>query len=332
MSDATYIDPSILKECSSRTVECPHQQQEACPIVILGSNLRNPLLSGYEVLTSPITTNALEALASSETNYPKPCFELISYLKGAAINAIIEMSKQYGNIAFPSDLIKLNKASLLEIKELGYAIKTVSVLIEDDDLEKDFVDRFGGIFWQDKIPSSPSVAYTCHGTNHGTREGDYLPLQIAWPKSNNKTDLILEFESSIPVGSYGQIRITTQSSSDLYYVLKPALIDDSIETTTLAYEALNSTLPQPFAGYIGIDLDGYPFIAIPETGKNKSWRDFDLEAASLFNSACMLIALGGIKNSYQKSALLAEEMAASCNLPALERILLELSSYFRNLT
>lgn len=333
MTKLTFVYPPILEKCLSKVTECPVQQQETCPLVILGSKLHGLglLIESYEFLITPETIDALNSLTVSKDTYPKECFELISYLNGATINAIVEASRRHGNIKFPSDLMKSNTASIQELKQLWQVVKLVSNIVSGNDLKKQFINSFGGIFWQDAIPSSPSTAYTCCGTNHETREGDYLPIQIVWPEVDNNSNLILEFESNIPVGSCGKARISSQANTGVYYVLKLAPIEEGTEATALMYEVANSALPQQFASYIGIDIDSYPFIAISEKDGDDSWLDSDLETASLFNSACQLEILSGSKYSYQESARLAERMADSCNLPALQKILLRFSSYFSGL-
>lgn len=331
MTKQPFIDPVLLEKCLTETTKCPLQEQESCPLILLGSNLRGSATNALNFLTSPETLEALNSVAQSKDEYSEECLSLISNLNNAVACAIMDAYNQYGSVEFPSDLSKLNEISLVDIKQLWTAIELISNLTENDELENQFVAKFAGIIWHGKMPSSLSEEYICSGVNQATQEREYLPIQITYPKVNDCSDLTFEFESSIPLGSCGKVHITSNSSSDEYHVLKLVPTEDDSITTALAFEAANITLPQPFVTYIGIDIDGFPFIAISKEYDNDSWLNFNLEDASLFNSACQLMVLNGLKYTYQESAELIEQLINACTLSSLQDILIGFKSYFEKL-
>lgn len=330
MTKQPFIDPALLEKCLTETTKCPLQEQEFCPLILLGSYLRGSATNTLNFLTSPEALEALNSVTQSKDEYSEECLSLISNLNNAATCAIMDAYNQYGSVEFPSDLSKLNEISLVEIKQLWITIELISNLTKTDALEKQFIEKFAGIFWHDKMPSSLSKAYICSGVNHATQEGEYLPIQITYPKVKDCL-VTFEFDTNIPLGSCGKVRITSNTNSNEYHVLKLVPTEDDSITTALAFEAANITLPQPFATYIGIDIDGFPFIAISKEYDNDSWLNFNIEDASLFNSACQLIVLNGLKNTYQESAELIEQLINACTLSSLQDILIEFKTYFENL-
>ncbi|GEM_PF-6599589 len=327
MTKQPFIDPFLLERCLSKTTKCPLRDQESCPLILLGSNLKSSVTNTLNFLIASETLKALNSITQSRDEYSEECLSLISNLNNAATCAIMDAFNQYDSVGFPSDLSKLNEISLVEIKQLRNAIELISNLTKNDEPENLFAAKFSGVIWHDKMPSSLSEAYICSGVNQATQECEHLPIQITYPKVNDCSDLTFEFESSIPLGSCGKVRITSYSNSNEYYALKLTPTEDDSLTTALAFEAANITLPQPFATYIGIDIDGFPFIAISKEYDNDSWLNFNLEDASLFNSACQLIVSSGFKYTYQESARLIEQITDACSLPALQDILLEIKSY-----
>lgn len=331
MTEQTISDSFLQDKCSEKLTECIGKQQESCPMIFLKANLWNLADNSLNLLTASDTLEALASIADSKDSYPEECFDLIQNLQGATICATADAFKQYGSVEFPSDLAKLNDSAQLKLELLWKAIKLVSEIFSSNDLEEDFVGKFGGIIWHDKMSQLPTKAYTCTGTNHGTQKSDNPPIQITYPKLNNELDFNFEFESVTPLGACGKVRIYSHSGSNNYQVLKLTLIEDDLKTSLLVYEAANNILVRPFASYIGVDIDGFPFIVLSADRTDTSWLDFSLETASLFSSACLLTVLDGIKYSHQKSAELMEKMANACNLTSLKDILSEFTSLFNKL-